>query len=209
MGCSRQPVPAAHDLPDSVFIEDTAIVFDEHRRHRAARRRVEAARDRGGGVNRWRATVDWQFSRAGDPRRRRRAADRPDVYVGVSGRAPTPPASSSCANLVAPTAIACIRLKRGRLLAFEERGHRASRDGLVARQSEVGRCHAVRRTCEVIEVDPAEPFAANVLRIGDARPVRRRHPRTNARASSAAACTSAPLTCRSWPRPRARSRAAA
>jgi dimethylargininase len=29
LGCDLVEVPAAHDLPDSVFIEDTAIVFEE------------------------------------------------------------------------------------------------------------------------------------------------------------------------------------
>ena len=44
MGCIVQPVPAAHDMPDSVFIEDTAVVFDDIAVLARPGRRVEAAR---------------------------------------------------------------------------------------------------------------------------------------------------------------------
>ena len=55
---------------------------------------------------------------------------------------------------------------------------------------------------EIIEVDPSEPSAANVLRIGDVVVCSAAYPRTNARLSTVARST--PWMCRSWRRPKAR-----
>ena len=54
----------------------------------------------------------------------------------------------------------------------------------------------------VIDVDPSEPHAANVLRIGRTLVAAASHARTTAMLAVATATTSAPSMSRSWPRPK-------
>ena len=60
---------------------------------------------------------------------------------------------------------------------------------------------------EIIEINPSEPTAANVLRIGDVIVSAAAYPQTMPASGSWPPST--PSTCRSWRRPKERSRAAA
>ena len=86
MGCMVQSVPAAMDLPDSVFIEDTAVVFDEiaviaRPGARPGSARPKASRRRSRAYKRLAAISAPATLDGGDVLRIGR-----DVYVGVSGR---------------------------------------------------------------------------------------------------------------------------
>ncbi len=174
-------MPAAHDLPDSVFIEDTAIVFDElaviTRPGAASRRRETAAVASTVGAFRQLqflagpGTLD-----GGDVLRLGRT-----LYVGVGSRT-SPAGVQQLRNLVAfcgyevrSVAVdGCLHLKS----AVTEVA-----PGIVVLNptwidSQVFADH------EIIEVDPSEPAAANVLRIGDVTVCAEAYPRTNARLSA-------------------------
>ena len=151
LGCEIVQVPAADALPDSVFVEDTAIVLDE----------IAII------------TLD-----GGDVLRLGRV-----LYVGLGTRTNSA-GVQQLADVVAPYGYDvrtvrmddCLHLKS----AVTEVG---SRIVVINPEWITGQMfpdHAI------IEVDPSEPAAANVLRIGDTVICPAAHPRTNARLSSAA-----------------------
>ncbi len=183
LGCEIVQVPAADALPDSVFVEDTAIVLDEIAiitRSGAASRRPETA-DVAATLGAFRqlqflsepATLD-----GGDVLRLGRV-----LYVGLGTRT-NRAGVQQLADFVAPYGYDvrpvrvddCLHLKS----AVTEVGA-----GIVVINPEwiTGQMfpdHAI------IEVDPSEPAAANVVRIGNTVVCPAAHPRTNARLSSAA-----------------------
>lgn len=182
LGCTLERIPPADDLPDSVFVEDTAVVLDVAAimtRPGAESRRPEVA-----GV----ALVLEQYRPlafieepgtldGGDVL----AAGR-DLYVGVSARTNWA-AIDQLAIAVEPfgytvTAVVvegCLHLKSaatalpgGRFLVNPE-------------WIDVG----VLRGASVITVDPDEPYAANVLAIRDTILVAAAVPATRARLEAA------------------------
>ena len=135
LGCEVVRVPAAHELPDSVFIEDTAIVLDELAvitRPGAASRRPETAAV----ASTLGAFRQLQFlDEPATPGRRRRAAAWPDAVCG--GRLP----HQRCRRAAIARCRVFRRLRgaercRGRLFAFEvgrnrgRAGHRHSEPGV-------------------------------------------------------------------------------
>jgi dimethylargininase len=178
LGCEARRLPAGPDMPDSVFIEDTAVVVDELAvitRPGAASRRgeVRAVAD---ALSAYRPSI-WIEA----PGR----VDGGDVlvaggfvYVGLSARTNVP-ALEQLRNLLGGRGYAvrevpvhgCLHLKTavtcvgdGRLLI--------NREWVPAEAF---------RGWELIDVDPAEPFAANALRIGDRVIYPDAFPRTRAR----------------------------
>ena len=182
LGCDVRHLPPAPDHPDSVFVEDTAVVLDEIAivaRPGAASRRGELAgvaealaAHRPIAAIRAPATLD-----GGDVLRLGRT-----LHVGVGART-NAEAVRQLQGLVRPhgyevRGIAvgdCLHLKS----AVTELG-----PGLVVlnpawvEAAEFGGHHA-------IEVDPSEPFAANVLRIGGAILCASAYDRTSERLASA------------------------
>ena len=184
MGCRVERLPDAPELPDSVFVEDTAVVFDELAvvaRPGAASRRAEVA-PVADVLRRYRtlayiqppATLD-----GGDV-----LVTASDVFVGVSGRTnadgarqlasliiggdPCTPPGSSLAG--APPPRSALRVGR-RVIPVPVSGclHLKSAVTAVSDTQLLINPDWVDRDVfegfECIEIDPSEPYAANVLRI--------------------------------------------
>lgn len=178
MGCMVQSVAGAMELPDSVFIEDTASVFDEiaviARPGVASRQRetdaVAAALAR---YRRLAAISAPATLEGGDVLRVGR-----DVYVGVSGRT-NAGGVRQLTDLISPYGYrvhpvetrGCLHLKSAVT---------STRDDLLVVNPEWVDARWFPGL-QSIAVDPAEPFAANVLRVGDTVLCAASAPRTRAR----------------------------
>jgi dimethylargininase len=162
-GCEIVRVDAAPELPDAVFIEDAAVVFDELAivtRPGAVSRRAETAAV-AGAVGRYRplrfieppATMD-----GGDVLTVAR-----DVFVGVSSR----------------TNVAAVGQMRALLEPFGYRVHAVSVTGCLHLKSAVTALSDDRLLLNgewaargqfasfgLVDVDPLEPAAANIVRAG-------------------------------------------
>jgi dimethylargininase len=176
LGCRVQRVPVADDLPDSVFIEDTAVVVDEVAvitRPGAESRRAETA-----------AVAD--ALRVYRPLRVIEAPATIDggdvlvigkrVFVGITPRTNSDGANQLRNHLVpfgydveAVPVHGCLHLKSGVTQIADDAV-------LINRQWISGFDDYTR-----IDVDPGEPFAANALRIGEALIYPSMFPRTRAR----------------------------
>ncbi|HOC16649.1 MAG TPA: hypothetical protein PKK95_00185 [Vicinamibacterales bacterium] len=177
LGCRVERLPAGDDLPDSVFVEDCAIVLDEIAvltRPGAASRRpevpaVEAA------LRPYRpsvriaapATID-----GGDVLRVGRT-----LYVGLSTRT-TELAVEQLEGLVGPFGYQVVAAKVHGCLHLKSAATEVAPNLLLVNPAWVGDW---ARAFDRIEVDPAEPFAANALRVGDALVYPCAFPRTRAR----------------------------
>jgi dimethylargininase len=177
LGCTVRHVPAAHDLPDSVFVEDVAIVLDEIAvitRPGAASRRPE--REAMAAVVSEYRPLQWIEAPGtldgGDVLRLGRT-----LYVGRSTRT-NEEGARQLARHVAPfgyavecvETAACLHLKSAATAVDSDRVL-CNREWIDAR---------VFKDVEVLEVDPAEPHAANVLRLGDTLVCAASHERTAA-----------------------------
>lgn len=171
-GCRVQRLPDAPDLPDSVFVEDTAVVFDELAviaRPGAVSRRAEVA-----------ATVC-----ALTPHRRLAFVHAPGtldggdvlvtpgkVFVGDTPRTNAEGARQLAAfvsplgyGVVRVPVTECLHLKSAVTRLPPEGGRDGNRSTVLINRSWIdGRPFD---GFDVIDVDPAEPAAANVLAIGD------------------------------------------
>jgi dimethylargininase len=164
MGCIVQSVPAAHDMPDSVFIEDTAVVFDDiavlarpavaSRQHESDAVAAVLTRCRRLAAICAPATLD-----GGDVMQVGH-----DVYVGVSGRT-NAAGLRQLADIVGPF--------RYRVHPVETRGclHLKSAVTCIGDDLLLVNPHWVNATqfvgMKAIAVDPDEPFGANVVRLGN------------------------------------------
>jgi dimethylargininase len=214
LGCRVQRLPDAPDLPDSVFVEDTAVVFDDMAviaRPGAASRRaevealiaalgphrrlacIEAPGTLDGGdvlVTSFPQRAGTRVGGASFPQRAGTRVGGPGgrVFVGISGRTNTEGARQ-LASLIAPSGLevvpvpvsGCLHLKSAVTLARLRQGYgeAGGRTTLVINPEcvDVGLFDGF----ELIEVDPSEPAAANVLRIGTHVICAEEHPRTRAR----------------------------
>ena len=163
-GCRVEHIEAAHDLPDSVFVEDAAIVLDELAvvtRPGAASRQPEIE----------------SVARALAPYRKveRLAApgtlDGGDVlrlgrmlYVGISTRT-NAEGARQLAAILAPFgySVRCARVRgclhlKSAVTEIDDRSVLLNPDWIDSRTFD---------GYEPVHVHPGEPFAANVLRIGD------------------------------------------
>ena len=209
-GCRVQRLPEAPDLPDSVFVEDTAIVLDDLAviaRPGADSRRSEvetmAAALR---PHRHLASIEPPGTLDGGdvlvvpPYPALRGTDRAPgrVFVGVSGRTNAEGARQLAEHLrphgfdvVAIHVRGCLHLKSAVTLAslppeegshaFDNRNgrHTQPRPTLLINPAWVEA--RLFDGFDVIEVDAAEPAAANVLRIGERLICAAEHPRTRHR----------------------------
>jgi len=169
LGCRVEALPAEHDLPDAVFVEDTALVFDEiaiTTRPGAPSRRAEVAsvarvlqRHRTLRTIEAPGTID-----GGDVMRIGRT-----VYVGQAARSnaaaveqlrdllgAASPAGSGYTVHAVPTR-ECLHLKSAVTQVAD--------DTLLINPAWVDASTFAQ--FRLIEVDPAEEHAANALRIGD------------------------------------------
>jgi dimethylargininase len=178
LGCRVERLPDRPEHPDSVFVEDAAVVFDGIAV--VARPGAESRRDEVPSVaTALRAYRDLAFIEAPG------TLDGGDVlvvgrrvYVGASGRT-NPDAARQLATLLAPcdyTVVTvqvrgCLHLKSGVTLAGD--------DTLILNPDWVDR--TAFAGAQVIDVDQSEPMAANVLRVGDVTLCASAYPRTRAR----------------------------
>jgi len=183
LNCSVIELPPLHDLPDSVFVEDTAIVLDEIAvitRPGAVSRQSEPAAV----ASTLGAFRQLQFLSAPA------TLDGGDVlrlgwtlYVGVGSRT-NAAGVQQLRDLVSKygyevrtvTVDACLHLKSA--VTEVAPGVVVLNPGWVDSQ--------MFRTQAIIEVDPSEPAAANVLRMGDTLVCASAYPRTNARLAALA-----------------------
>lgn len=177
LGCVVERIDAADDLPDSVFVEDAAVVLDEiaviTRPGAASRQPETESVERA--LARYRpirslgapATMD-----GGDVLRIGRR-----LYVGISGRT-SEEGARQLAAAVRPfgytveglRVTGCLHLKSA-ATAIDDRTIVCNPDWVDARAFD---------GCEVIAVHREEPFAANVLRVGGALVCAVEYPRTAA-----------------------------
>jgi dimethylargininase len=184
LGCRLQRLPDAPDLPDSVFVEDAAVVFDDVAviaRPGAASRRPETD----------------AMATALRPYRRLAFIQAPGtldggdvlvtpgrVFVGISGRTNEDGMRqlaaiggahgfeviavpvSGCLHLKSAVTVACLPPLGGRVV-------------LVVNPDWVDVDHFAE--FDLIEVDPSEPAAANVLRIGERLICAEEYPETRRR----------------------------
>ena len=187
LGCRVERLPDAPDLPDSVFVEDAAVVVDEIAviaRPGAASRRPEVQAM----ANALRPHRPLAFIEppgtldGGDvlvtPRK---------VFVGISGRTNEDGVGQLRSTLalhgyevIAVPVIGCLHLKSAVTAVFllPERGGGT----LLINPDWVDRAYF--DGFELIEVDPSEPAAANVLRLGERLICAGEHPKTRQRLSA-------------------------
>ena len=163
-GCSVERLPAGPDMPDSVFIEDIAVVFDELAivtRPGAASRRVEVAvvvealgRHRTVQTIQTPGTMD-----GGDVL----VAGR-RVFVGRSTRT-NDAAIVQMRQLLAPFGYSVYGVAVTGCLHLKSAVSALADDLLLANPAWISR--EPFAGFEFVDVDPDEPMAANALRVGD------------------------------------------
>lgn len=178
LGCRVRRLPAEPELPDSVFVEDAAVVVDECAvvtRPGAASRRAETA----------------SVAEALRPHRDLREIEAPGtldggdvlrlgrrIYVGIGGRTNEEGARQLGAFL-APFGYAVHPVAARGCLHLKTAATALGDDLLLINPAWVD--GAVFGGARWVEVDPAEPFAANVLCVGNTVLAPAAAPRTRAR----------------------------
>jgi dimethylargininase len=185
-GCTVQRLPAAPDLPDSVFVEDAAVVFDDIAviaRPGAASRRPEVE-----------AMVE-----ALRPLRRLAFIQPPGtldggdvlvtpgkVFVGISGRTNADGARQLASHIgpfgfeVIPIPVeGCLHLKSAVTVLANLPPKGGSCQPLLINPLWID--GELFRGFDLVEVDPSEPAAANVLCVNDLVICAEEHPRTRQR----------------------------
>ena len=182
VGVEVHSLPAEPDLPDSVFVEDTAIVLDECAviaRSAADSREPETA----------------SIARALEPHRRLFYIHPPGtldggdmlcigktIYVGLTSRS-NPEAIVQLQGFLAPygyvvkgvIVTGCLHLKSGVT--------QVATDTLLVNPAWVGRAEFL--DMKFIDVDPSEPYAANAVLIGETIIYPAAYPKTRARLEEA------------------------
>lgn len=182
LGCRVHRVPSDASMPDAVFIEDTAVVVPELAvitRPGAPSRRGETAAVEEA-LAAWRPVASLAAPGTLDGGDVLRIGQV--LYVGVSARSNRDGIAQLARHLarweyrVLPVETRdCLHLKTAATLAAP---------GLVL-INPAWVDGEVFGSAEVVEVDPAEPFAANVLRVGDATVCAAAYPRTRRRLEAA------------------------
>ena len=165
LGCQLLTLPAEPDLPDSVFVEDVAIMLDEIAiltRPGALSRRAEVA-SVANVLRRYRTLLSIQAPGTldgGDVLRVGRT-----LYVGESARS-NAVGIGQLRELLAGHGYAVRGVPTRGCLHLKSAVTQLDDDTLLLQPEWVGREQFAG--FRIIGVDPAEPHAANVLRIGDA-----------------------------------------
>jgi dimethylargininase len=181
LGCAVIHLPAEPDFPDSVFVEDTAVVLDE-----LAVLTRPGAKSRHGEVDSIAKALTPHRSLARLPESA--MLDGGDVlcvdktiWIGVSSRT-TQGGIEQFERLVAPHGYAVRSIKVHRVLHLKSAVTAVSDDTLLVNPDWIDDDFDGYRT---IPVDPSEPFAANVLRVGERVVVSTSYPRTAERLDNA------------------------
>jgi dimethylargininase len=163
-GCQVQRLPAEPDLPDSVFVEDVAVVFDEI-----------AIITRPGAVSRRPETTS--IARALNPYRRLCMIEPPgtvdggdvlcvgkNVYVGQSSRS-NAPAVEQMRNFLSPYGYTVKSVIVSGFLHLKSAVTMIAQDTLLINPAWVDA--SIFGNVRIIEVDPREPYGANALWIDE------------------------------------------
>jgi len=181
LGCAVVHLPAEPDLPDSVFVEDTAVVLDE-----LAVLTRPGAKSRQGEVG--------SIAKALSPYRSLAALTAPamldggdvlcvgkTIWIGLSTRTNLA-GVEQFERLVALHGYAVRSTKVHRMLHLKSAVTAVSDDTLLVNPDWIdGDFDAYRSIC----VDPSEPFAANALRVEERVVVSTSYPRTAERLENA------------------------
>ena len=177
LGCTVRHVPAAHELPDSVFVEDVAIVLDEIAiitRPGASSRRPE--REAVAAIlSEYRPLVAVAAPGTldgGDVLRIGRT-----LYVGLSSRT-NEDGARQLAELVSPFGYAVECVQTAACLHLKSAVTIVDSDRVLCNPAWIDT--RVLRQVDVIPVDSSEPFAANVLLLGHTIVCAASHERTAA-----------------------------
>jgi dimethylargininase len=182
LGCSVRRLAGGGEWPDSVFIEDTAIVLPEAAvvtRPGARARRAETA-EVAEVLARHRPVVSIEppgTLDGGDVLRVGRA-----IYVGLSGRS-NRDAIGQLADLVRPHGYTVKGVPVAGCLHLKSAVTEVASGTLLLNPAWVDAGHFPG--LRVLEVDPAEPYAANAVRIGSGVVFPTAFPRTRARLEAA------------------------
>lgn len=175
LGCTVVQLPALDDQPDSVFVEDTAIVLDEVAiltRPGAESRRGETA-SMAEVLVRYRPVVHIEEPGTidgGDVLRIGRA-----IYVGLSTRT-NEHAMGQLRRIVSPLGYEVICVAIHDVLHLKSAATAVAGDAVLLNPEWV--LPAAFPALQIIEVDEAEPYAANVIRLGDTLLCAAEFPRT-------------------------------
>lgn len=182
LGCSVHRLAASDDMPDSVFIEDAAVVFDElaiETRPGAESRRLETTAV-GTVLTRHRRVHPIEAPATLDGGDVLVVARR--VFVGVSGRT-NAAGVDQMRRILAPFGYTVEAIDVHGCLHLKSAVSALDQCTVLVNP---GWVDALRfRDFAVIEIDPSEPFAANALRIGDTVIHAREFPRTRSRLEQA------------------------
>ena len=177
VGCTLRRLPALDDMPDSVFVEDAAVVVDELAviaRPGAASRRAETA-SVAEALRAYRDVVAIEEPGTLDGGDVLLLGE--SVFVGLSARTNAEGARQLHDFLEAyGYNVRTVSVERA--LHLKSAATRVGRDTVLVNPQWIDRALF---DGDVIEVDPAEPFAANVLLVGDTLLCSAAYPRTNAR----------------------------
>lgn len=178
LGCRVHRLPADDAMPDAVFIEDTAVVVPELAvitRPGAASRRGETAAV-APALAAYRSVAEIESPGTldgGDVLRIGRT-----LYVGRAARTNTD-GIAQLARLLAPFTYRVIAVDTHDCLHLKTAATEAAPGLVVLNPRWVDR--GVFGAVTILEVDPDEPFAANVLRVGDTTICAAAYPATRAK----------------------------
>ncbi|HEY7500871.1 MAG TPA: arginine deiminase family protein [Vicinamibacterales bacterium] len=178
MGCTVRHLPRADDLPDSVFVEDVALVLDEIAI--VMRPGAESRRDERASV----AAVLSEYRTlhaiaapgtmdGGDVLRIGKT-----LYVGLSTRT-NEDGAHQLARIVEPFGYAVVPVETRACLHLKSAATAIDDDRVLCNPEWID--ETVFRRIETVAVDPGEPNAANVLRVGGQLLSAAAHVRTIAR----------------------------
>lgn len=188
LGCRVVRLPAAPELPDSVFVEDAAVVVDElaviTRPGAPSRRGETAAVAEALAMHR---AVRWIEAPGtldgGDVLRAGK-----NVYVGLSqrtnqsGLAQLRDAIGACGYRVTGVEVrGCLHLKSAVTTVLKSAVAVVSEDLVLVNRAWVDASVFERDGFSLLDIDPAEPFAANALDVGGVVVYPEEFPRTRER----------------------------
>lgn len=178
LGCAIEHLPAAPDLPDAVFVEDAAVVFDELAvvaRPGVAARRGETVAV-AAALARWRPLARIEAPGTLDGGDVLRVERR--VFVGRSGRTDRS-GFDQLRALVAPHGYTVEEVAVTGCLHLKSAATEVAPGTLLVERRWID--SAPFAGLELVDVDPAEPFAANALRVGETVVLPEAFPRTRRR----------------------------
>ena len=175
LGCAVHWLPADHDSPDAVFVEDTAVVVEELAvvaRPGAASRRGETAAV-AAALARWRPVAGIEAPGTLDGGDVLRVGRR--VFVGLSGRT-NREGCDQLQALLAPHGYTVEGVEVSGCLHLKSAATEVAEGTVLVAPDWID--PAAFAGLELLAADPTEPFAANALRVGESVILADAFPRT-------------------------------